>query len=280
VIQLSEESAGELSQEAETRAGLVKKKRQRVREKSTERRTPETTVWALPAPVLRDEIPPDAEWTKFECGLIHPIALHESHEIFEETQDHIIVHRVLNRREIADYIVRSRQIRREKRSNSKGEAPQENLIPLRPRRMRTQSEDQPRYVPQDYNETKSSERVSPGTTVRVFGGSDLELGTRDSRPVSWDADLAARHKLESALDAESVAKSATLGARDSRSVREKRKPFPLKMETDSMSIRKDESYANMENESQSSKSSEDLDSTRYELKLENQVNGLLLAWTR
>lgn len=84
----------------------------------------------------KDEIPPDAQWTKIERRLIDPRVLQESCENFEELPNHIIVHRVLTREEIDKYVSRSQELE----NNIQSASSLSNNIWSAPRRLRSSLE--------------------------------------------------------------------------------------------------------------------------------------------
>ncbi|MCJ1261110.1 hypothetical protein MMC22_000974 [Lobaria immixta] len=63
----------------------------------------------------RKPIPTGARWTKIDRRLVNPQALEESHELFEERTNCVVVLRVLTREEIEVYALRTMEIREAKR---------------------------------------------------------------------------------------------------------------------------------------------------------------------
>jgi len=60
----------------------------------------------------RHHIPPDARWTKIDRKLVNPEALAAGNERYEERTDYVIVLRVLTKKEVEAYALRTQQIRR------------------------------------------------------------------------------------------------------------------------------------------------------------------------
>lgn len=61
----------------------------------------------------RKGIPPNARWTKIDRKLVNPAALEEAQERFEERSDHVIVLRVLTKKEIEALAAKTQEIRGE-----------------------------------------------------------------------------------------------------------------------------------------------------------------------